>query len=162
VAVAERRSRVVEPRAAPARPVGRENAEFVVLALLLQRWDDVAPWLAEPLFTDEVNLGAFRVLGETDGDVHKAIEVADPAVRDLLERLSVVDLEADPQVELRNLVAAATRRELDRLWARRDLGRNAELVATRRLVEQLDDPEAGQDAAGQLLRWLAARREEGG
>jgi hypothetical protein len=102
------------------------------------------------------------VLGETDGDVHKAIEVADPAVRDLLERLSVVDLEADPQVELRNLVAAATRRELDRLWARRDLGRNAELVATRRLVEQLDDPEAGQDAAGQLLRWLAARREEGG
>jgi DNA primase len=162
VAVAERRSRVVEPRAAPARPVGRENAEFVVLALLLQRWDDVAPWLAEPLFTDEVNLGAFRVLGETDGDVHKAIEVADPAVRDLLERLSVVDLEADPQVELRNLVAAATRRELARLWDRRDLGRNAELVATRRLVEQLDDPEAGQDAAGQLLRWLAARREEGG
>jgi DNA primase len=160
VAVAERRARTVEARPARVRPGLRENAEFVVLALLIQRWDEVAPWLAEPLFADEVNLGAFRVLADTDGDLHKAIEVADPEVRDLLERLSVADVDADPQLELRNLVGAATRRQLDLLWAERDLGRNAELVATRRLVEQLDDPEAGGFAAGQLLRWLTGRRDD--
>ena len=162
VKVAERRARVVEVRAAPVRPALKENAEFVVLALLIQRWDEVAPWLIEPLFADESNLGAFRALAEADGDVHKAIEQADPEVRDLLERLSVADVDADSQVELRNLVGAAARRELEVLRAQRDLGRNAELVATRRLLETLDDPEAGWDAAGQLLRWLTGRREESG
>ena len=42
---------------------------------------------------------------------------------------------------------------------RQSLSRNAELVSTRRLVEQLDYPEAGWDTAGQLLRWLAGRPE---
>ena len=161
VKVAERRAREVEVRAAPARPPLRENAEFVALALLIQRWDEVAPWLVEELFADEANLGAFRVLAEVDGDVHKAIERADPQVRDLLERLSVADVDADSQVELRNLVGAATRRELEVLRSERDLSRNAELVTTRRLLEALDDPEAGRDAAGQLLRWLTGIRSEG-
>jgi DNA primase len=159
VKVAERRAREVEVRASPDRPAVRENAEFVVLALLVQQWDEVAPWLVEPLFADETNLGAFRVLADVDGDVHKAIEHADPEVRDLLERVSVADVDADSQVELRNLVGAATRRELEVLRAGQDLRRNAELVSTRRLVEQLDDTEAGWDAAGQLLRWLAGRPE---
>ncbi len=113
VKVAERRGGAVEVRTGPARPILRENAEFVVLALLIQRWDEVAPWLVEPLFTEEANLGAFRVLDEADGDVHKAIERADPEVRDLLERLSVADVDADSQVEVRNLVGAATRRQLE-------------------------------------------------
>jgi hypothetical protein len=159
VKVAERRGREVEVRASPARPLLRENAEFVVLALLIQRWDEVAPWLVDPLFTEEANLGAFRALDEVDGDVHKAIERADPEVRDLLERLSVADVDADSQVEVRNLVGAATRRQLEELRADQDLSRNAELVSTRRLLETLDDPQAGWDAAGQLLRWLTGRRE---
>jgi DNA primase len=159
VKVAERRAREVEVRAAPARPAVRENAEFVVLALLIQRWDEVAPWLVEELFVDELHLGAFRALAAADGDVHKAIDAADPEVRAVLERLSVADIDADSQVELRNLVGAAARRQLEDLRRSRDLGRNAELVATRRLIEQLDDPELGWDAAGQLLRWLTGRRE---
>jgi DNA primase len=159
VRVAERRAREVEARPAPVRPAFRENAEFVVLALLIQRWDEVAPWLVEPLFADESNLGAFRALADADGDVHKAIEQADPEVRDLLERLSVADVDADSRAELRNLVGAACRRELDVLRAERDLSANAELVSTRRLLETLDDPEAGWEAAGQLLRWLTGRRE---
>ena len=60
VRVAERRTEV-EVRAAPARPRSA-SAEFVVLALLIQRWDEVAPWLVEPLFADESHLGAFRAL----------------------------------------------------------------------------------------------------
>jgi DNA primase len=154
VKVAERRAREVEVRAAPVRVPVRENAEFVVLALLIQRWEEVAPWLVEELFVDEANLGAFRALAAADGDVHKAIEQADPQVRDVLERLSVADVDADSQAELRNLVGAASRRRLEDLRRSRDLSRNAELVSTRRLIEQLDDPNAGWDAAGQLLRWL--------
>ena len=65
------------------------------------------------------HLGAFRALAEVDGDVHKAIERADPEVRDLLERLSVADVDADSQVEVRNLVGAATRRQLEELRADR-------------------------------------------
>jgi hypothetical protein len=122
--------------------------------LLIQRWDEVAPWLVEELFVDDVNLGAFRALAAADGDVHKAIVEADPQVRDVLERLSVADVDADSQLELRNLVGAAARRQLEDLRRSRDLSRNAELVRTRRLIEQLDDPERGWDAAGQLLRWL--------
>ena len=57
VKVAERRAREVEVRTGPARPVLRENAEFVVLALLIQRWDEVAPWLVEALFADELEPG---------------------------------------------------------------------------------------------------------
>jgi DNA primase len=159
VKVAERRAREVEVRAARPRPAVRENAEFVVLALLVQRWDEVAPWLVEPLFADETNLGAFRALADAEGDVHKAIERADPEVRDLLERVSVADVDADSQVELRNLVGAASRRELEALRSQRDLARNAELVSTRRLIELLDDPQAGWDAAGQLLGWLVGRPE---
>jgi DNA primase len=154
VKVAERRAREVGVRPAPVRPAFRENAEFVVLALLIQRWEEVAPWLVEELFVDEANLGAFRALAAADGDVHRAIEQADPQVRDVLERLSVADVEADSQAELRNLVGAASRRRLEDLTKSRDLSRNAELVSTRRLIEQLDDPNAGWDAAGQLLRWL--------
>ena len=111
-----------------------------MLALLIQRWDEVAPWLVEPLFADESNLGAFRALADADGDVHKAIEQADPEVRDLLERLSVADVDADSRVEVRNLVGAACRRELDILRSERDLSRNAELVATRRLLEDARRP----------------------
>jgi DNA primase len=154
VKVAERRAREVEVRAATVRVPVRENAEFVVLALLIQRWEEVAPWLVEELFVDEANLGAFRALAAADGDVHKAIEQADPQVRDVLERLSVADVDADSQAELRNLVGAASRRRLEDLRKSRDLSRNAELVSTRRLIEQLDEPNAGWDAAGQLLRWL--------
>ena len=42
--------------AAPDAPAARENAEFVALALLVQRWDEIAPWLVEALFADEAHL----------------------------------------------------------------------------------------------------------
>ena len=71
----------------------------------------------------------------------------------------MADVDADSRAELRNLVGAACRRELDLIRKERDLSHNAELVSTQRLLETLDDPEAGWDAAGQLLRWLARRRE---
>jgi DNA primase len=148
---------------APVTPVAslRENAEVVALGLLIHRWDDIAPWLVESLFVDDVNLGAFRALALADGDVMKAREVADPAGRDLLERLTSLGTpEADPDVEARNLIAAATRREVERIVASGDIGAAREMAEAKRLLEALDDPSTGPSAADQLLLWLDRRSEE--
>jgi DNA primase len=161
VAMAERggRPRVLVP-VAPSGP-RRENAEVVALGLLIHRWDDIAPWLLEVLFADDVHLGVFRALAAADGDVFKALEIADPAGRELLERLIAVGPpEADPQVEAKNLIAAATRREIERIVATRDFAAAAEMADAKRLLEALDDPISGPAAADQLLTWLDQSDEE--
>ena len=62
--------------------------------------------------------------------------------------------------EARNLIAAATRREIDRIAAQRDLALAGELGDAKRLLELLDDPGTGPVAADQLLTWLDRRNEE--
>jgi DNA primase len=144
--------------------VPRENAEFVVLALLIDRWDEVAPWLVESLFADEVHLGAFRALAATEGDVNAAIAAADPEVRELLERLAVADVQAEAIVELANLARAAAHRRLDDLRreirAAGDLAGNEEYVEGRRLVEAVAQPDGTTLEA--LLGWLTRQLEERG
>ena len=55
VAIASRRSARPIVRVNAVRRVGSsENAEFVAIALLLQRWHDMAGWLDEVLFVDDV------------------------------------------------------------------------------------------------------------
>jgi DNA primase len=149
--------RVAEPIA--ARPP-RDGAEVVALVTLVHRWDEIAPWLVEALFVDAVNLATFRALAEADGDIDKALEIAEPAARELLERLVVEDLDADPELEARNLIGAATRRELARLIASGDLAVAREHAEVRALLDRLDDPHVGPSAAEQLLRWLDRRIEE--
>ncbi|HWC66896.1 MAG TPA: DNA primase [Acidimicrobiales bacterium] len=158
--VARQRARRPEMRAPRAVPVPRENAEFVVLALLVDRWDEVAPWLVEALFASDVYVGAFRALGAAEGDVNAAIAAADPEVRELLERLAVADVDAEPLAELANLARAAARRQLDEIRAAGDLGRNEEYVEGRRLVEALAQPDGATLEA--LLGWLTRRLEERG
>jgi DNA primase len=150
-------------RVAPARRVGTpENAEFVVVAMLLQRWDDVAPWLVEDLFFDDVARRAFLAVAEADGAVEAALEQADPEAREFLERAAVADVDADPVIEARNLIAAATRRVLGQ---HRDISDPDQLRAMRdaRLaLEQIDDPDGGDAAAEALLGWLHVASEETG
>lgn len=145
---------------APPRRVGRaDNAEFVAVALLLQRWDDIAPWLVEHLFGHEVHRRAFLALAATDGDLTRALEVADPEARELLERAAVVDVEADPEVEARNLIAAAVRRELAARVRFTDVDSVREDREARLRLEQLEDPVTGSAAADWLLTWLDRRHE---
>ncbi len=101
--------RVAQPRAPGAQ---RENAEFVAIALLVQNWDAIAPWLVEALFVDEVYRRAFLAVVSTGGVLEPALDAADPEARDVLERAAVVDVEADAELEASNLIAAAVRREL--------------------------------------------------
>ncbi len=69
----------------------------------------------------------------------------------------MADVEQDPEAEVRNLINAAVRRELA---GARSLEQAAEWGEVRRLVEQLDDPISGLDAADRLLQWLGRRSEE--
>jgi DNA primase len=163
VAVAARGGRA-QVRITPLRQVGvAENAEFVAVSLLLQRWNDIADWLIEDLFADDVARRAFLALAQADGALTAALDGADPEARELLERAAVADLEADPFVEACNLVAAATRRELSRRarsGSPMGLDELRDVSEARRQLELLDDPATAQDAAGVLLGWLAGQGEE--
>ncbi|MEX0846337.1 MAG: DNA primase [Ilumatobacteraceae bacterium] len=160
VRVAERGG-TARVRIAPSRQIGApENAEFVAVSLLLQRWNDVADWLVEPLFADDVARRAFVALAETGGSLSLALDAADPEAREMLERAAVADLDADPFVEACNLIAAAVRRELSRSTG--VLGDEAirAITEARQQLELLDSPGTAQDAAGVLLGWLEERGEE--
>jgi DNA primase len=163
VAIASRRSARPIVRVNESRRVGSsENAEFVAIALLLQRWHDMAGWLDEVLFVDDVARRAFLAVAEGDGSVGRSLELADPEARELIERAVVADIDADPSIEGRNLIAAAVRRELARRVNETD---PTEILANRdaRLaLEQFDEPSAGNDAAELLLGWLQRRNEERG
>ena len=161
VAIASRRSARPIVRVNTVRRVGSsENAEFVAIALLLQRWHDMAGWLDEVLFVDDVARRAFLAVAAGDGSVGRSLELADPEARELIERAAVADIDADPAIEGRNLIAAAVRRELGRSVNEID---PAEILANRdaRLaLERFDEPSAGNDAAELLLGWLQRRNEE--
>ena len=162
VRMAQRRTSKVRVDIARTTVSRKENAEVVALALLAHRWDEIAPFLIEPLFTDPVNLAAFRALAEA-GDINKAIELADPEARELLEEIAVRDIEADPLAEAHNLIAAATRRLISELGREAaDLSLGAELAEAKRRAESLDDPQRGAESADWLLDWLLRRTEERG
>ena len=155
VAVAERGVRAPTIRvAAPRRKGPSENAEFVAVAMLLQRWDDIAPWLVEELFADEVARRAFLAVAEAGGAVEAALELADPEARELLERAAVADLDVDPALEARNLIAAATRRQLTRRRTVVDVEELRAMRDARLALERMDDPGASEAAAEALLGWL--------
>ncbi len=148
-------------RVAPARHVGlSENAEFVSVTMLLQRWDDVALWLIEALFADDVARRAFLALANSNGSLNTALELADPEAREMLERAAVADFDAEPFIEACNLIAAAVRRELGRRVHVIDPDEIRADSEARRSLELLESPDTSKDAAGILLGWLERRNEE--
>jgi DNA primase len=149
--VTQRRSRGVD-----------ENGEFVAVALLLQRWDEIAPWLAEDLFATDVHRRAFAALAATNGAIEAALEQADPEAREVLERAAVADLDADPEIEAMNLIAAEVRREITRRLQIEDQARYHEDKEARVQLERLLNRDAPQAAAEWLLGWLQKRNEERG
>ena len=162
VRAAEQRSRKVVVRSAPVRRLGAaENAEFVAVALLMQRWNDIAPWLVEELFTTEIYRRAFLALAGSAG-LDAAINEADPEAREVLERAAVADLDADPEIEAFNLISAAVRRELSNRLKLTDAAEIREDSEARHQLEALVEQSQSQPAAEWLLGWLDRRREERG
>lgn len=161
IRIAEQRNRRPAVRVAPARQKSNnENAEFVAVALLMQRWDDIAPWLMDDLFNEDVNRRAFLALAESAGNVDIAIETCDPEAREVLERAAVADLEADPEIEALNLISAQTRRVLLRRRRILDPIEVREDAEARVHLESVMNGTSPQIAAEWLLGWLERRRED--
>ena len=162
VAVAERRRASVPVMSAtPRRQVG-ENAEFAVIALLLQRWAEVADWMFDWLFSDDLYLRAFRAIAEGNGEVGAALEAADPEAREVIERAAVVDLDVDPVSEIKNLIGAAVRRRLAlRTRGVTDHDEIRDDSEAKRQLERLEAAPLDEGIADWLLEWLNRRSEEG-
>jgi hypothetical protein len=160
VALAARKSPM--PRLQAVRQESnRETAEVVALALLVQQWEEMAPWLIEELFADDTCLSAFRTLAAADGQINLALEMADAEARELIEHIAVLDVEATPDLEARNLISAASRRKLERLVRSGDIHAALEVIEVKHLMERLEDPQLGPAAADELLSWLASADEDG-
>ena len=161
VALADRGVKAPTVRIAPVRRVGAaENAEFVAVAMLIQRWDDIAPWLMEELFVDDVARRAFLAVAESAGSIEVALELADPEAREFLERAAVTDVDADPVLEARNLIAAATRRRLAASVHTTDPEALHALRDARLALESIEQTDAGDAGAETLLGWLKGASEE--
>lgn len=161
VAVAERRTRApqVSVVSATRRRGPRENAEFVAITLLVQQWDAIAPWLIEELFADEIYRRAFMAVAASEGDVTQALAAADPDAREVIERAAVVDVEADAELEARNLIGAAVRRALTVGVRTADAARVQSDRQARLQLEDLQVTESAPAAAERLLTWLMERKE---
>ena len=134
-----------------------ESAEFVVLALMFSQWEIIANWLSEALFTDEVNRRAFLSVAQAEGNVSKALELADPEAREVLERAAVADVETQPIREAWNLLSAAVRRELAHRVTLSDPEQIRVDRSARLLLENLEVPSMAESSAEQLLGWLNLR-----
>jgi hypothetical protein len=157
---------------APARPSTPARASRVVLsrsaeeeALLLavHQRDEMAGRLHEVLFADELTAAAYRALVETDS-LHDALEVADPAAADLLQRLAVEEPYQEPDNVVAALAREAGKRAITELEAAaRDADDPAAFAPAmgwlKLTVEQLRDPGSAVDASDGLVRWLVDRLE---
>ena len=158
VAVAARGSRTPQvsqptPRASKASSYA---GEFVAIALMIQQFNEIAGYLIEPLFSDEVYRRAFVALSTSEGDLNAALAIADPEAREALERAAVADVDAKPVSEAMNLVAAAVRRELAQRTRITDPAAIQLDRAARLRLEDLADPRSADEACSELLAWLEA------
>jgi DNA primase len=163
VKIAETGTRRPEVRVRARRTPGQmENAEFAALVLLVQSWDEIAPWLVEGLFDDDANRMAFLALAGVEGDLNAALSVAPPDSREVLERAAVADLRIDPLIEAKILIAAAVRRELRLRTGVTDTDVIEEDRQARLDVQALNeaDDEPALMAAESLLGWLNRRTED--
>lgn len=136
-----------------------EGAGYIALAMLIHRWDDIAPWLIESLFADDAHREAFRALAHTEGNIEAALQIAEGEAHDIIERAAMADADVDPIVEARSLIAAAVRRELAKRVRITDPDEIREDRAARLRLDDLDDARKADDAAVQLLGWLTVRTE---
>jgi len=132
----------------------RENAEFVMLALMVNDFDAVTGIVSEEVFLDEVHRRVFRTLLTHHNDFKRAEADLDPEAQELLSRVLVASVEGDARKEGINLLRAAVRREL----ARRVTNTSPEVITRdrgiRQQVERLSERDVADSDVTDLLAWL--------
>jgi DNA primase len=153
-------------RPAPRTRTRSERPSLMVLLLAVHQPETVADVLDEVLFTDEVELGAYRALASA-ATLHEAIDVADPEASELLQRLAVEEVDVDPDDVLSLLVAEATQRALHEVEADARVSSDplaaAETVGWLKLrLEESREAPTRRPALEQLVAFLVERRREEG
>lgn len=134
----------------------RENGEFVILALMIHKLDEVSGIVSEEVFADDTHRRVFKALLAHRAKPELAEVDLDPDAKELLSRVLVFDaaLDADPRVEGLNLLRAAVRRELKR----RVSNTTVEVITRDRIIKQKMDTLSGRDVRDSdvtdLLMWL--------
>ena len=126
----------------------------------------IADALDPMLFTDDLNYAVYQALVSTP-TLRDAMESADPAAADLLQRLAVEDTEADPADVMARLVEEAARRELVIIQSEvvsadesMMFERSAEMAWVKLRMEELREPATAAGAVDQLVAWLVERPQE--
>jgi DNA primase len=139
----------------------------MVLRLAVHQPEAVAPFLDEMLFTDEVELAAYRALAEA-ATFHEALRDADPEAAELLQQLAVEEVDVDPEDVLALLVADAAQRVIREVesGARSsdDPLADPQTIGWLKLrLEDLREASSRRSALEQLVPFLIERkpREEG-
>ena len=137
------------------------------LRLAVHKPELVAHRLEAVLFDDDLQREAFCVLERAD-DLHGAIaqaEETDPRLGDLLRRLAVEEPAVDADDVIVTLVRNASRRALSE-WesqARLSPDQVAEfapaIARVRHDLDELEEPDRGNEAVDRLLAWLLGRGE---
>jgi DNA primase len=149
-------------RTAPARGRRLETASLLALGLAVHQPEAVAHLLHEVLFSDPVELEAYRALARAQ-TLHEAVEAASPEVAELLLRLAVEEVaDADAGAVVGRLLDEAASRVLARMEveARASIGPLDDLQTIgwlKLLVEDLRDDTTRASAAELLLPFLAGR-----
>jgi len=100
----------VAPPASSPRP-RLDGPELEALRLLIFRGAEIRPLLDSCLFRDEMCAAAFRALATT-ATFADALEIAEPAARELLTTLVIEEPDTDPFVEACNLIRSCAERRL--------------------------------------------------
>lgn len=132
----------------------RENAEFVMLALMVNDFESVTGIVSEEVFADDAHRRVFRALLHHRNDFKQAEAELDPDARELLSRVLVASVEGDPQVEGINLLRAAVRRELARRVGNTETSVIARDRIIRQQVERLSERDVADSVVTDLLAWL--------
>ncbi len=161
-----------DPASAPGTGAGRQRdtneSRALRLAVDAEKGPEIQGLLAEVLFPDPLHLNAWRALRDAGGDLHAAVEAADPAAAELLQRLAVQDAIDEPRDIRRALLREAAvhcRSDLEH-DARHAADPGAFVPAISWLQVQVEaiapDARPSQDVEDQLLAWLSERAEERG
>jgi DNA primase len=156
--VLARVGRHVAPATAPAAARksanSRENAEFIILVLMVNDFDAVTSIVSEEVFADEAHRRVFRALFKNRDQFSRAEAELDPEAGEVLSAVLVASVDGDPRVEGVNLLRAAVRREL----AKRAANASPEVISRDQEIRQKVDKLLERDVADSditdLLAWL--------
>jgi hypothetical protein len=110
--------------------------------------------LTASMFADLKNLAAFNAIAST-ASLHEAIEVADAGASELLLRLSVAELDGEPEDAVAGLVREAARRSVM-------TSKEPVPLDVHQALLDINEPNTKRAAINMLLTWLGSRSEEDG